>query len=135
MSLLKVKVLSPDKPVADVAASSVKIPGFAGYLEILPGHANLISEVGVGELFVKRPGESDLRYSVAGGYLEASPTSLVVLADVLEVEGQIDRQRAEKAAKRAQDRLVTKDATLDVGRALNSLRRANERLAFVDRQR
>jgi F-type H+-transporting ATPase subunit epsilon len=131
MSLVKLKILSPDKPVADVAADSVSLPGSQGYLQILPGHAPMIAELGVGEVYVKRPGESHLHYFIAGGYVEATPDSVVVLVDVIESKGDVDIERAHRAEKRALERLAQKDPSLNVARALESLKRAQERLVFA----
>ena len=44
------EIVTPDRLVVKDVAEEMEIPGKDGYLGILPGHAPLISELGVGEI-------------------------------------------------------------------------------------
>lgn len=129
---VKAKVLCPSKPVADVAAQSVVIPGLMGYMEILHDHAAMVAEIDVGELIVKKTAGDDLRYFVSGGYVQVQDNDVVVLADVIEAAENIDEERLKKAAERADKRLVKPDKEIDIPRAMAAKRRADARRAFLD---
>ena len=129
---LKAKVLCPGKPVADVAASGVVLPAALGYMEILPEHASMVAEIDVGELVVKKSAGENLRYFISGGYVQVQNNEVVVLADVIEGQDAIDRERLEKAEKRANERLVAAQPDTDIPRALAAQRRAAARKEFLD---
>ena len=128
---VKVKVLCPNKPVADVAAHSVLLPSMKGYIEVLPDHAAMISELDVGELIVKKTAGENLKYFISGGYVQVQNNEVVVLADVIEAADQIDRERLKKAEERADKRLVEKNPEIDIYRALEAKKRATARREFI----
>lgn len=130
---VKVKVLCPNKPVADVAAGSVSLPSTKGYIEILPDHAAMISELDMGELLVKKTSGDDLKYFVSGGYVQVKDNEVVVLADVIESAEQIDQARLKQAEQRADQRLVKKEENVDIVRALEAKRRAQSRRHFLEK--
>ena len=49
-SEIQVEILSPEKSLFKGVAGSVMLPGKLGYMAILPGHAKMIAELGVGLL-------------------------------------------------------------------------------------
>ena len=51
---IQLEIVTPDKLLVKEPADEVQIPGKAGYLDVLPGHAPLISTVrpGVLELYL-----------------------------------------------------------------------------------
>lgn len=133
---LRVMVLTPERPLLEVRAKHVNVPGREGYLGILPGHAGLVAEMGIGELLVEEVGVQGanaraIRYFVSGGYLEVTANRVQVLASVAEERGGIDRKRAEKALERALARLGEKSSTLDTARAELAAARARARLAIL----
>lgn len=131
---IEVKLLSPTAPLATVKAKGLSVPGILGYMEILPGHASLVSEIGVGVLSIEGPESSGdpLIYFVHDGYIQVDADKVTVLADVVEKVDQIDRARAEKARDRAIERLTTRELRFDLGRAQRALQRAHGRLAFLE---
>lgn len=133
MSQLEVQILSPAKVVAKVAAKQVQVPGALGYMGILPGHAALIAELGVGVLTVEGDGGTSTNYFVAGGYVDVANDKVTVLVDVVEKVSDIDMARAEKAKLRATERLERRAADVDMARAQAALARATERLAIASR--
>ncbi len=131
----KLQVLSPTRPIANVPCSGLLVPGVDGYFEILSGHTAIIAEIGVGELIVRKSEGEPLRYFIAGGYVEAANDSVTVLADTIEAQNEVDCDRAARAQKRAEERLVKSDTDVDVARALSSLKRAAGRLGFAESAR
>jgi len=115
----------------------MQIPGRNGYLGILPGHAPLITELGIGEISYRENGQ--LHYlAVAWGFAEVLPDRVSVLAETAERAEEVNVKRAEEASQRAKRRLNSDDPNVDCARAQRALARAVTRLevaAETDRTR
>jgi F-type H+-transporting ATPase subunit epsilon len=125
---IELEIVTPQKHVLAATVTWVEIPGRDGYLGILPGHAALITELGIGVLVYRI--ESETNYvTVMNGFAEVLAGRVIVLAEVAERAAEIDVARAESARHRAQERLV-KSAGIDVdwNRAELALQRATARL-------
>ena len=133
MSELSVQILSPAKIVTKATAKQVIAPGTKGYLGVLPGHAALIAELGLGELTVEETGTAKQIYFITGGYINVADDHVTVLVDVIEKAADIDVVRAEKAKVRAQERLAQRAEDIDVARAQAALTRSLERIAVASR--
>ena len=105
----------------------MQIPGRNGYLGILPGHAPLITELGIGEISYRENGRSRC-LAVAWGFAEVLPDRVSILAETAERAEEIDVRRAEKARQRAMQRLNGEDPKVDCARAQHALSRAATRL-------
>jgi F-type H+-transporting ATPase subunit epsilon len=106
--MFKLSVVTPEKRiVTDVEIEEVLVPGFRGQLDILPGHAPLITTLSTGILKYKLKGASNYESVVVSwGYCEVHPEGVSVLAETAESLAEIDRQRAEEALRKAQARLM-----------------------------
>jgi len=125
---LRLDIVTPDRPVAHDAVSAVTIPGKNGYLGILPGHAPLLTELVPGELVYMRDGIKHL-VVVNWGFAEVLPGRVIVLVQSAERAEEIDVERAERAKKRAEERLQRfSDPQVDLERAQQAFRRAVARL-------
>jgi F-type H+-transporting ATPase subunit epsilon len=121
---IQLDVVTPARRVLSVLVDSVEIPGKDGYLGILPGHAPLLTELGIGALSYVQSGQTHY-LTVIDGFAEVLAERVIVLAEVSERSDEIDRARAEEAAKRAQERLTKSgSAEVDWHRASVSLQRA-----------
>jgi F-type H+-transporting ATPase subunit epsilon len=124
---IQLEIATPDRLLVHERVSEVQVPGANGMMGILPGHAPLLSRLGIGELSYLAQGRRRC-LSVSGGFVEVSQDHVRVLADTAEKADEIDVKRAEEALRRAQDRLSRVPEGLDVARAVNALRRAQARL-------
>lgn len=127
MSGILFEVVTPEKRVVSEVVDEVVLPGSEGYLGVLPGHAPLLTRLGIGEA-TYRLGRSRRHLAIAGGFAEVLPDRVIVLADVAERPEGIDRDRAGKARDRALERLRSKGAGTDFERAQASLQKALIRL-------
>ena len=76
-------IVTPDRLLVREAASEVTIPGRSGYLGVLPGHAPLLTELGVGEIAYRNP--SGVQHlAVAWGFAEVLPNKVTILAETAE---------------------------------------------------
>ena len=101
---IELEIVTPERLVVKDAVDDVQIPGVSGYLGILPGHAPLITEVGVGEIAYHSGGRIN-RLSVAWGFAEVLPDKVTILAETAEKAEEIDVTRAESAKTRAEEEL------------------------------
>jgi F-type H+-transporting ATPase subunit epsilon len=102
---IELQIVTPERHVLQETVESVEIPGKEGYLGILPGHAPLITELGVGILGYRKGSESRF-LTVIHGYAEVLPDRVIVLAEISERAEEIDVDRCRKARDRAQAELA-----------------------------
>lgn len=124
---LTLEVVTPERQLVRQTVSEVQLPGRAGYLGILPGHAPLITELGIGELSY-RAGQDTRFATVIQGFAEVLPDRVIVLAEIAERAEEIDVARARAARERAEKRLAATDGDTDWDRAAVALERALVRL-------
>jgi F-type H+-transporting ATPase subunit epsilon len=99
--VIELQVVTPEKHVLSESVQSLEMPGKDGYLGILPGHAPLITLLGVGTLTYHKGSET--RYlTVIEGFAEVLPDRVIVLAESSERAEEIDVARSRAALERAQ---------------------------------
>ena len=123
----ELEIVTPERLVVREKVEEMQIPGKNGYLGILPGHAPLITELGIGEISYRGNGRSR-HLAVAWGFAEVLPDRVSVLAQTAERAEEIDVRRAEKARQRALQRLKSEDPNIDCDRARHAFSRAATRL-------
>lgn len=132
---LSLEVATPMRLVVAETVDEVVAPGIEGYFGVLPGHAPFLTTLGIGEL-VYRQGREERRLAVSGGFAEVRNDKVIVLADTAETPEDIDRERAERARVRAEQRLAGRGQDeIDYVRASCALARAVTRLQVASRGR
>ena len=131
---LTLELATPTRLVASAEVDEVVIPGSQGYFGVLPGHAPLLATLGTGEL-TYRIGRNEYHVAISGGFAEVRNDKVIVLADVADTPGDIDRARAERARDRAEARLAGRGSQeeIDYTRAMCALARALTRLQVAAR--
>jgi F-type H+-transporting ATPase subunit epsilon len=129
---IHLEVVTPEMQLFSGPVDSVTVPASTGYLGILPGHAPLLAELGVGEISYS-VGDHAEHFFCSWGFLEVLPDRVVVLAQSGEATSDIDVKRAEEAKVRAETRLASKDPGIDFSRAQLALLRAISRLDAAKR--
>lgn len=125
---LKLEVVTPERLVLSERVSEVQFPtADRGYYGILPGHTPVMTAVGDGLLTFVKEGQTHW-LTVFGGFAEAGPDRLTILARASETADMIDLDRAETAFKRAEQRLAEHKEDIDMVRARAALQRALVRL-------
>jgi F-type H+-transporting ATPase subunit epsilon len=104
---LKLTLVTPEKKLlTDVEVEEVFVPGYRGELNILPGHAPLMTTLSTGLLKYRLKGSSELKpIIVSWGYCEVNPDGVLVLAETAERPEDVDQDRALAAWKLATERL------------------------------
>ena len=124
---LELEIVTPEKRVVHDTADEVQIPGKAGDIGVLPGHAPLITELTIGEIAYKHGGATE-HLSVAWGFAEVLPDKVTILAQTAERAADIDVKRAQEAKARAEAALQQGAPDLDYEATLNAIKRAEVRL-------
>lgn len=121
---ITLEVVTPERQVVREQVVEIQLPGSNGYLGILPGHAPLITELGLGALSYHK-GKEVFYLSVVHGFAEVLPDCVIVLAERAETAEEIDVERARAARERAEGRLAKPgDPEVEWTRAMFALQRA-----------
>lgn len=100
-------VVTPTRKLLEgVVVPWVKVPGACGELEVLPGHVDLMTVLGTGELSFPTDGGGIRHFAVSYGFAEVQGDRVMVLAETCEEASAIDRSRAAKAETKAKQQLT-----------------------------
>jgi F-type H+-transporting ATPase subunit epsilon len=124
----EIEIATPERLLAREQAIRAQIPAKEGYIGVLPDHASLLSELGIGAMTYTTP--DDHRYSLAirGGFLEIHDNVVRVLSDIAEKGHEIDVAEAEKDLRKAQEEMVNPALGIDIAAALIAARHAQARI-------
>ena len=98
---LHLEIVTPERLAYSEDVDSVTLPGVEGELGVLPGHAPLVSMLGVGELRIKRGGTEE-SFAIVGGFLQVRPDKVVVMAETADLASEIDLEKAQEARREAE---------------------------------
>lgn len=133
--MFALNIVTPNKKlVAGAEMEEVFVPAHRGELNILPGHAPLVSTLSEGVLKYRLKGQSDERaVAISWGYVEITPDGVNILAETAEEKSEIDIDRAKEALKNAEDSLSSSDVTPDdIEKYHRKRRRAEARIQVVE---
>ena len=130
----KIEIVTPERLVFSEEIESLVIPAERGYLGVLAGHAPLLATLQPGEITVKGAAKGELHFATSGGFMEVTPAKAVLLTESAEEIAAIDVARAEESKKRAQERLaIAAGKDVDKSRAKAALERAQNRLKLAQK--
>jgi F-type H+-transporting ATPase subunit epsilon len=133
---IELVIVTPEKQLLRGKVADVQMPGENGYLGILPGHAPLMTELGIGELSYQNIGGKETTHvAIVRGFAEVLPDRVTILAETAERAEEIDLQRAKDALARAEKRLASNDPNIDWDRANIALQRALIRIQVGTKKR
>jgi F-type H+-transporting ATPase subunit epsilon len=93
---LHVRLVTPDRILVDERVDAVELPSRSGYIEVLYGHAPLLSELGVGEVKLHGGSGGDQNYFVVWGFVEVLPDRVTILAQNAIKPEEIDTGAAQR---------------------------------------
>ena len=83
------------------------VTGSEGQVEILPGHAPMVGSLETGVFTYRVPGDPTVHKGmISTGFFEVRDDRVTVLAETLELAGEIDVERARKAQGLAEQALT-----------------------------
>lgn len=128
-----VDIVTRDRRLLTDEVDMITLPGSAGQMGILRGHAPLLSTLEIGEVVLHKGNE--LRYiAIGGGVVEVHPDKVIVLAESAEQADEIDEARAAEARERARHSLEENPPRERKVVIEAALRRSNLRLKVARRR-
>lgn len=99
---MKLSIVTPEKKLLMSAEiSEAFIPGQEGEINVLPGHAPLITTLETGVLQYVDASGNKKSVAISWGYCEIFSDEINVLADTAETPEEIDIERAKEAHKKS----------------------------------
>ena len=135
---IELVIVTPERQLLRETVVETTLPGADGCLGLLPGHAPLITELGIGELAYRAKSASEAGHlAIISGFAEVLGDRVTVLAETAERPEEIDVARAEEAKKRAEQRLASaaSDPNVDWSRAAVALQRSLIRIQVARKRR
>ena len=129
------EVVTPERKILSTQAFEAVIPGSEGYFGVLPGHAPLLTRLGIGELSYRD--SAGWHYlAAADGAVEVLPDRVTIIAAICEAAREIDVERARLAKQRAEEamRNAAKQSDQDMLLVEASLKKALMRLHVANRR-
>jgi F-type H+-transporting ATPase subunit epsilon len=131
--VFEIEIATPERLLAREKAIRAQIPAKEGYIGVLPDHAPLLSELGIGAMTYTTPDEQRFSLAIRGGFLEINDNVVRVLSDIGEKAQEIDVAQAEKDLKHAQDAMINPALGMDIAAALIAVRHAEARIEAARR--
>jgi F-type H+-transporting ATPase subunit epsilon len=131
---IRLEVVTPEKYVVDEEVQIAVAPGSLGEFGVLIGHTPFLTTLKTGVMHYTDASGAQRYVFVSGGFAEALPDKVTVLAESAERRKDIDVNRAKAAMERAQERLAQqgKAEDIDFNRAKAALERALHRIRLVE---
>jgi F-type H+-transporting ATPase subunit epsilon len=131
---LELEIVTPEGLLLREPVDEIIAPGEEGYFGVRPGHTPMLATLGIGELSYRKGGAWH-RLSCFSGWCEVLPDRVNVLADLGERASDIDVGRAEEALRRAQDRMKQVKGEAGYDEVSEEYKRAVTRLAVARKER
>jgi F-type H+-transporting ATPase subunit epsilon len=133
---IKLEVVTPEKYVVDEEVQIAVAPGSLGEFGVLIGHTPFLTTLKTGVMHYTDAKGTERFIFVSGGFAEALPDKVTVLAESAERRKDIDVDRAKAAMERAQERLAqSQSEDIDFNRAKAALERALHRIRIAETSR
>lgn len=128
-----VKVITPERVFYEGVASMIEFTTTEGDIGVYAHHIPLTTVLAPGIVTITEDDDQKRSAGVYSGFAEIQGDKVTLLAESAEWPQEVDVARAEKAERRARERLEAKAADLDIVRAEAALRRAlvRKRLASL----
>ncbi len=94
----------------------------------MTNHAPVISNITIGAIKIKTNAKENIFIATSGGFCEVRNNEIKVIVESAEKSDEIDIGRAVKSKERAEERLITKSDEFDDIRAKLALSRAINRI-------
>ena len=130
---IQLEVVTPEKIVVSEEAQIVASPGSLGEFGVLSGHTPFLTTLKTGMMRYTDANGKENYVFVSGGFAEALPNKVTMLAESAEMQSDIDISRAQEALARAEKRLAEDRAREDIDfqRARAALERATFRIRIA----
>ncbi len=130
---IRLEVVTPEQYVVNEEVQIAVAPGSLGEFGVLIGHTPFLTTLKTGVMHYTDAKGVEKFVFVSGGFAEALPDKVTVLAESAERRKDIDVDRAKSSMERAQQRLAqVKAEDIDFNRAKAALERALYRIRVAE---
>ena len=126
----QLEIITPTQIFIEGQVSYVRAESPDGQFGIMAKHTPATIALGIGEIKVVKDGKETF-YATNGGFADIQKESVLLLVETAEKISDIDKDRAEAARQRAQERM--KDKEIDRTRAQTAIAKAENRLKVFNR--
>ncbi len=130
MSKVQCDIVSAEESLFSGEIDMLVAVGSQGDLGVSHGHSALLTDLKPGPIRLIT-GDSEEIYYISGGFLEAQPTKITVLADTALRAGDLDEQAAMEAQKAAEDAIHSQSTEVDYTLAAAELAAAVAQLRTI----
>jgi F-type H+-transporting ATPase subunit epsilon len=110
--MFKLTLVTPEKRiVVDQEIDEITVPGFRGELNILPGHAPLITSLETGILKYKLKGQAEQTLLISWGYAQVTPLGVNILAEYAAAPVDLQIEELKKSLVEGERKLGTETLT------------------------
>jgi F-type H+-transporting ATPase subunit epsilon len=134
--MFELSIVTPEKKIIEKQEmEEVFVPAYRGELDILPGHAPLVSTLTEGVLKYRLKDQSELKaVAISWGYVEVTPQGVNILAETAEAKSEIDLERAKKSLQDAENSIESDEATPEtIEKYQHKRKRAEARIEVAEK--
>jgi len=124
----QIEVATPERLLVNEQARTSQIPTPKGYIGVLPDHAPLISELGIGVLSFEDTHAQRFVLAVSGGFIEIHENHVRVVADSAEFGNEVKQNEAEQQLRTAEQEMMHPAPDADSLAAVARYKHAQARL-------
>ena len=124
------KIITPDRVFYEAPVKMVEFNTTEGEIGVLKGHIPMTVIVKPGVLTITTD-QGEKLAALHAGFAEILQEQVTILAEIIEWPKEIDKERAQEAKERAEERLRSKSPETDIARAETALMRAMARIQVM----
>ena len=111
--MFKLTIVTPEKRLLlNQEVEEVTVPAFKGELNILPGHAPLITTLETGVMKWKLKGDAkQFQAVISWGYCQVSPEGVNILSDIADLPEEIDVDAKKQLLNDSEKKLASETLT------------------------
>lgn len=128
-------IVSAETEIYSGLASKLLVTGVMGELEILYGHAPLLTMIAPGPIWVHKESGEEEGLVVLGGMLEVQPNITTVLADAVMKEKDMNESAAREAKANAENMVSHPGKGFDYSKAHAEIAAASAQLRVLKRMK
>ena len=124
------KIITPDRVFYEAPVKMVEFNTTEGEIGVLKGHIPMTVIVKPGVLTITTD-QGEKLAALHAGFAEILQEQETILAELIKRPKEIDKERAQEAKERAEERLRSKSPETDIARAETALMRAMARIQVM----
>lgn len=130
----EIEIATPERLLVREQVLRAQIPCKNGYIGVLPDHAPLLSEIGIGVLTYVVPPDNRFSMALKHGFVEVLDNHVRVLADEAEYGHEVDVSKAEKDLRQAEQEMINPALGMDIASALIAWNHSKARIEAARKQ-